>query len=277
MLLVDAYNVLHVQGVLPAHLAGIDAEGLARLIGLSRFSRRPVVLVCDGTPPPGAARTNIIGDAAWMAAAAGRTPDVRTVYAGPGRDADSLIEDMLMADSAARRWTVVSSDHRVRRAAGRAGASSMDSSSFLRRLAADERRPATTPHPRDIHKIPLGMMDVYAWMREFGVNRDAAEEPTPDPSPGPSPSTADARTTKADTSDRRHRPRAGSRSGTHERGNEPGDEHHAGPGRPGGPGPPGGSGHAPPALDPMLRQLLDSMNTGIRPEDLDMRRWIGDV
>ena len=36
-LLIDAYNVLHVVGVLPPDLAGIDLEELAILIAKSRF------------------------------------------------------------------------------------------------------------------------------------------------------------------------------------------------------------------------------------------------
>ena len=44
-LLVDAYNVLHVVGVLPPDLAGIDLEELAILITNSRFRGEEAVLV----------------------------------------------------------------------------------------------------------------------------------------------------------------------------------------------------------------------------------------
>ena len=50
--LVDAYNVLHVVGVLPPELAGIDLEELAALLEGSRFGREEVLLICDGIPKP---------------------------------------------------------------------------------------------------------------------------------------------------------------------------------------------------------------------------------
>ena len=50
-LLVDAYNVLHVVGVLPPDLAGIDLPELAELIGESRYRRDSTILV-DGVEKP---------------------------------------------------------------------------------------------------------------------------------------------------------------------------------------------------------------------------------
>ena len=49
-ILIDANNTLHVTGVLPAEIAGVDEAGLASLIARSRYGRDVVCLVCDGAP-----------------------------------------------------------------------------------------------------------------------------------------------------------------------------------------------------------------------------------
>ena len=54
--LVDAYNVLHVVGVLPPEHAGIDLEELADLIAASRYGGHPVLLVCDADPEAASSR-----------------------------------------------------------------------------------------------------------------------------------------------------------------------------------------------------------------------------
>ena len=47
----DAYNVLHVTGILPPEIAGPDLPALARLVARSRYTDRACWLVCDGAPP----------------------------------------------------------------------------------------------------------------------------------------------------------------------------------------------------------------------------------
>ena len=83
MVIVDAYNVLLAEGV-----GGIDLDELRALAAASRFARRGVVLVCDGVPKADPA--GVFDEAGGV----GR--GVWTVAAGPGRDADSLIERMLV-------------------------------------------------------------------------------------------------------------------------------------------------------------------------------------
>ncbi|HMN97297.1 MAG TPA: NYN domain-containing protein [Phycisphaerales bacterium] len=50
-LIVDTYNVLHVTGVLPPALAGLDVDRLAVLIAQSRYRWETTWLVCDGARP----------------------------------------------------------------------------------------------------------------------------------------------------------------------------------------------------------------------------------
>lgn len=342
MLLVDAYNVLHVQGVLPAHLAGMEIDGLARLLGVSRYARGRIILVCDGAPP----RTSI-GGGKKVAGRAGRASHptasgVEIVHAGGGNDADFYIEDFLERDSASRRWTVVSSDHRVQRAAISAGSRVLESALFLRQLVQDDARPAPTPHPRNIHKIPLASLDVSLWIREFGIDPRAGEaDPAQIPDIVP-PATAAGHIERSieheiDAADARSRKKAkGTSAEPAEQSTTPsaftgygttaapsstptnlttnlttklttnwptnataaattrsstGKPH--GNLKPDARTQPANPAHAPqsapktsplqlpsglnPAdLDPVLRELLAGLEGGIRLEDLDMRRWLGE-
>ncbi|MCP4796796.1 MAG: NYN domain-containing protein, partial [Phycisphaeraceae bacterium] len=97
-LLVDAYNVLHVVGVLPPDLAGIDLEELAILISRSRFRGEEAVLVCDGVPKPHQVD---------------ETGRVHVRFAGAGVTADDLILRLVRGSSAPRRLTVVTSDREI--------------------------------------------------------------------------------------------------------------------------------------------------------------------
>ncbi|MEM7227607.1 MAG: NYN domain-containing protein [Planctomycetota bacterium] len=154
-LIVDTYNVLHVTGVLPPGLAGIDPPDLARLIQTSRFRHDEALLICDGVPKPDAPP--------------GRDGQVITRYAGPGVTADEMIAKLVNDDSAPRRLIVVSSDNEVLRAARRRRCKTLTSEEFLRQLADDAHlddatsRPSTPPS-----HVPSE--DVSRWQKEFGVD-----------------------------------------------------------------------------------------------------------
>ena len=94
--LIDVNNVLHVVGVLPPDLAGIDVEELGDLIQKSRFRRDHVVFVCDGKR-----RRHMT------------TPDIKVVFSGAGVSADDVIIGMVDRSTAPRRLTVVSNDREI--------------------------------------------------------------------------------------------------------------------------------------------------------------------
>ena len=168
--LVDAYNVLHVVGVLPPEHAGIDLEELADLIAASRYAGHPVLLVCDGTPKPHRVST----------------PGVKVRFAGAGRTADDRIIDLIRRSSAPRRLTVVTSDREIATAARRRRATVVTSEAFLARLGEDlaslPRRPGT----------PAGDSSVQTeattdrWLEVFGIEEDDPMLETPPSSTPPS-------------------------------------------------------------------------------------------
>ncbi len=154
MLLIDAYNVLGVEGVLDGQEALFDVTGLIGLVTGTRIAGRRVVLVCDGAPPPKAPRGVVRG--------------VEVVYAGAGRDADTLIGKLLRESSSARRALVVSSDRRVRADARRVGARDISSEDFLAGLRGMTRREGgRRPGPREA--TPLAPEAVREWVEAFGL------------------------------------------------------------------------------------------------------------
>jgi len=168
MILLDTYNVLHaIEGLGPA-AADLDVASLGRLIASSRYAGTPCTLVCDGNR----------GQSGPIKGA----PGVRTIYAGAGKDADSLIEHLIEASSSARRMLVVSSDRRIQRAAEKARAKWIASPAFLSQILHDA---ASAPGERPT----VTREQEHEMMRAFGVDpaeiearrAAAGEETTGDP------------------------------------------------------------------------------------------------
>ena len=242
MLVIDTYNVLGTVGVLPPRLAGLEPDGLARLIGHSRWRRGRTLLVCDGSARPSGG-----------GGVGRRFGGVELVYAGAGRDADSLIERIIESDSAPRRLVVVSSDRRVRAAARRRRARWLSSQSFLLQLVRDEAL-GWRPGPADDRRG--GDIDVEGWVEEFGIDPGAFPvEPWPEESGG---------------------------AGFPPAGGGGGELPGASAGRMPAPPAPPGTMRPPPgepedlSSDPTIREALEEWRGRLSLDDLDMRRWLGD-
>jgi predicted RNA-binding protein with PIN domain len=154
VLLVDAYNVLHVP--MPPALAGLDEAGLCTAIARSRFAGQSAVVVCDGRPKP-------------LGAEASPVESVQLLYSGVSRKADHVIMDMVARHSAPRRVLVVTNDREIRAAARRRRARLMHSEDFITRLASSlgQRAPAAgraKPSPDDLDDDA-----VQRWIEEFGL------------------------------------------------------------------------------------------------------------
>lgn len=169
-LLLDCYNILHVVGVLPPELAGIDAGGLVDLLARSRWKDSECWVICDGTPKSTTPKPR------------GR---IRIKFAGPGRTADEAIEQLVRGSSAPRRILVVSNDREVQRSGRRRRCQVMDSDTFLSRLAEDaihgprNRAGAVSP------EVPLDDQQVEQWVDAFGVEDVLHLPASPPPKPQP--------------------------------------------------------------------------------------------
>jgi len=164
-LLIDGYNLLH-------------AAGLARLRygpgDLERARHRLVGMLCEKLDVAEQMRCTVVYDAQNAPSDVrrdGKQNEIRVLFAAPGQDADGTIEDLIASHPAAKNLIVVSSDHRLHKAAKRRGAQPVDSEIFWERLQTrpDARTalvdPATAPRPR---KPSPTSTSTDAWLKEFG-------------------------------------------------------------------------------------------------------------
>ncbi len=160
-LLIDTYNVLHTTGILPPEMAGIDVGGLIKLISVSRYRNQLVTLVCDGTGP--------------MDSSGGLSRLIAVRFAGPGREADDLILELVDAATDRRRITVVTSDRAVATAARKRRCSTITSQTFLGHLLGDAQTKPKTPDDRPTG--PLDKKRVDQWIEQFGVDETDPTNP----------------------------------------------------------------------------------------------------
>jgi predicted RNA-binding protein with PIN domain len=145
--LVDGYNLMHAKGLLPPGTKG-PAFAHARTRFLNELRNR--------LGPVDAARTTVVFDARVAIPdrpARTRHRDIEVVFAVEEGDADSRLEALIAREATPKRLTVVSSDHRIRAAARRRGANTIDADAFWSRkpagLAPTPPRAASDEPARD--------------------------------------------------------------------------------------------------------------------------------
>jgi predicted RNA-binding protein with PIN domain len=165
-LLIDGYNLLHAT----------DLFGTGKSAGTLQGSREALLAYLAAALSAGQRRaTTIVFDAAGAPPGLPKTvhyDHVTVRYAREYTDADALLEDLIESHRAPRGLLVVSSDHRVQRAARRRGSSYVDSDVWYRELAASRRRSARATSERP---SPGGSVDY--WVSQFAsVETDSLEE-----------------------------------------------------------------------------------------------------
>ena len=188
-LLIDGYNLLHVTGRF-GRRTSLEASRQALLgflsaaIGKDEASATTVVFDAAAAPPGLPNHYNIGG--------------IDVHFARGYESADELLEELIAAHPTPRKLTVVSSDHRVQRAAKKRRAQAIDSDVWYRAAAAQlkgQRRKAKATDAKP--PAPLTPAEVAAWLREFG---DFAVE---DPIASPAPARADPPAPRQQTAKRK--------------------------------------------------------------------------
>ena len=168
-LLIDGYNLLHVTGI------------VGRGIGPGTLQRSRLALLnflAQSLDPADLPHATIVFDAHEASGLAQVTDHcgMSVHFAAKYPSADDLIEELIVADSAPRRLVVVSSDHRIQRAARRRRAKPVDSDVWYAELirARRERHESQADAPAR-PSAPLLEEDVNYWLRQFGGESLLAE------------------------------------------------------------------------------------------------------
>jgi len=171
-LLIDGYNLLNVTGIFAQ--AGPGTELHRTRLALLKFlsasinqrERSSTTIVFDAAgAPPGLPRTI-------------KHEGITVHFAQRHSDADEMIEELLEGCREPRSLLVVSSDHRVQRAARHFGASFLDSEAwYAERLAIGRERQRAAD---DASAKPTGDLtqdELSYWLSEFSESADPSEEP----------------------------------------------------------------------------------------------------
>ncbi|MEA1952674.1 MAG: NYN domain-containing protein, partial [Planctomycetota bacterium] len=143
-LLIDGYNLIITVGIMGRGV-GQDRLGRDRL-GQGNLERARLALLnflAESLEPGEVGRTTIVFDAKNAPTGLPRVVLHRGLtvrFAARYPDADSLIEELIDEESAPRNLTVVSSDHRIQRAARRRRAIPIDSDIWYQGVLDHRRR-----------------------------------------------------------------------------------------------------------------------------------------
>lgn len=162
-ILIDGYNLLHATGYIAAGNEYTTLDGPRR--EFLSFLR-------DALTSNEAAATTVVFDAAKAPPGLPqevRFGPIRVLFAHNHDEADDLIEELIRADNVPQSLTVVSSDHRLHRAARRRKAHVVDSDQWYwtireRDLSPDQVAPDKNVKP----ETELNEQDVSEWLAVFG-------------------------------------------------------------------------------------------------------------
>ena len=186
-ILIDGYNLLHVTGIFGSGPASFRRsreallDFLAAMIDPAELPRTTIVFDSSEAPPGLPRKLKHSG--------------LTVHYASDYESADELLEELIRAETAPRKLTVVSSDHRVQRAAKRRKATAVDSDCWYADLvrAAEQRAESGAVETKPAG--PLSNVEVQWWLDHFHA-RDLTEptsEQIPPVAPLPrTPSSASA-------------------------------------------------------------------------------------
>lgn len=162
-LLIDGYNLLHATGIFGKGTGpgGFQRsrEALLRFLAasLDERDRKQATIIFDANDvPPGLPETTM-------------QADMTVRYARDYPDADSLIEELISSHDAPRNLLVVSSDHRIQRAARRRRAAFVDSERWYSELW-QQRVKQRTSQKRRIPEKPMRELtadEIDYWVQEF--------------------------------------------------------------------------------------------------------------
>ena len=173
-LLIDGYNLLFAAGLARRRFGPGDLErGRRRLLGW----------LGDGLTESERARTTVVFDAARNPADRPTQLEYAAMTIVFARDADAELESLINGHSAPRNLRLISSDHRIQRAARRRRAAAVDSEVFVSQLESrsDDDRPASADRlEQDKYGDGISPGEARAWREYLGVSPGEFADPAVD-------------------------------------------------------------------------------------------------
>ena len=157
-IIIDGYNLLRAIQMANEDPESINDVQLCRLLSsYFKLIGEEGEIIFDGTGPRDKQKFEDMGN-------------LEVIFAGPGSDADTIIEDKISASTAPKRLTVVSSDRRLRRAARTRRATAVKSLDFwddVHKQLSRKRPPKEPPGKRQ--GISEGETD--QWLKLFKLDK----------------------------------------------------------------------------------------------------------
>ncbi|HJT34179.1 MAG TPA: NYN domain-containing protein [Pirellulales bacterium] len=160
-LLIDGYNLMHAAGIIGRGVGpgGLERSRLALLNfvaeSLDEDQRVAATVVFDARGAPHGLPATLLHRGLTVRFAAGY------------EEADELIEELIRAESAPRRLTVVSTDHRLQRAARRRRATAIDSEQWYADVLRGRGQRPCAAEPAARPNRPIDPSEVEFWLAQF--------------------------------------------------------------------------------------------------------------
>jgi predicted RNA-binding protein with PIN domain len=158
MIIIDGHNLLHSIVNISEEAESINDVQLCWIISrYLRAIRKQGEIIFDGTGP----RDKIHFD---------NIANLEVCFAGLGKDADTVIENKIKANTAPKRLSIVSSDRRLRDAARARRATAVKSEVFWDNLHKQLKRKKPVKEP-EAKRVGLSESETKQWLEFFGIEQ----------------------------------------------------------------------------------------------------------
>jgi predicted RNA-binding protein with PIN domain len=156
--IIDGYNLLRAIQKTDEEFKTLTEAGLCRILSeyLKRI-RSHGHIVFDGLGPPDKSDLGGFGD-------------LEVYFSGPDTDADTIIEQKILDNSAPKSLLVVSTDRRLQAAAGKRKVACIRSEPFFQGVVRQLDRKKPIPEPQQKRR-GLTDSETEKWMDLFGLDR----------------------------------------------------------------------------------------------------------
>ena len=154
-LLIDGHNLL--RTIQRDACAALEDAQMCQLIGAYLYRKKDIgKIVFDGIGPPDKTALR----------------DIRglDVFFSGQHEADDIIEDMVLDNTAPKKLIVVSSDRRVKAAAKKRKATAINSDDFWARLIKVLEKKRSHPPEPLAKREGIGEKETDIWLKEFGLD-----------------------------------------------------------------------------------------------------------